>query len=218
MENNRTLIGKKKKSSALVAGVGTKGMKYSAKVDGKHTREYKLWNSMLQRCYSKRYQERYPAYIGTTCSENFKSYEYFYEWCQTQVGLNAKDEKGRYWHLDKDILIQNNKVYSEDTCVFVPPRINLLFVKCGRVIGDFPAGVCWDNRVNKFFAQCSDGGGKSKPLGFFVSKEEAFSVYKSFKESLVKSIALTYKDKVDKRVYQAMSCWEVVESNSTHLI
>ena len=63
-----------------VYGVGVIGTKYPTKVNGVHTKEYTLWRSMLQRCYSTTLKKKYPTYEGCEVSDNFKSYEYFYEW------------------------------------------------------------------------------------------------------------------------------------------
>ena len=98
-----------------VFGIGVLGAKYPSRVNGVLTKEYVLWQSMLQRCYSDAYQKKQPTYIGCEVSDNFKSYEYFYEWCHKQVGFDNQD-----WQLDKDLLVKGNKVYNEDSCVFIP--------------------------------------------------------------------------------------------------
>ena len=102
-----------------VHGVGIIGAKYPATVNGVLTKEYILWHSMLVRCYSDTSKKKKPAYEGCEVSENFKSYEYFYDWCQNQIGFGNQD-----WQLDKDLLIKGNKVYSENTCVFIYIRRN----------------------------------------------------------------------------------------------
>ena len=33
------------------------------------------------------------------------------------------------WEIDKDVLLKGNKIYSEDTCVFIPPCLNLMLTK-----------------------------------------------------------------------------------------
>ena len=43
--------------------------------------------------------------------------------------------------LDKDILIKGNKIYSQDTCIFVPKAINSLFTNRKRFRGEYPIGV-----------------------------------------------------------------------------
>ncbi|MGD4642034.1 hypothetical protein QT746_22385, partial [Xanthomonas citri pv. citri] len=104
--------------SPSVYGVGVLGTKYPSKINGVLTKEYDLWCSMLKRCYSATYQKQRPTYDGCEVSENFKSYEYFYEWCNSQVGFD-NEGNGNPFHLDKDLLIKGNKVYSENTCVFI---------------------------------------------------------------------------------------------------
>ena len=96
-----------------VYGVGIIGAKYPSSESRRNTKEYKLWQSMLERCYSDTYKKKNRTYIDCEVSDKFKSYEYFYEWCHKQIGF---DNEG--WHLDKDLLVKGNKVYSENTCVF----------------------------------------------------------------------------------------------------
>jgi hypothetical protein len=194
------------KSNKLVHGIGIKGMDYSTKVDGKPSREYGLWTDMLLRC-TKDFQGNNLTYTGTTCSENFKSYTFFYEWCNKQVGFSSKDENGKSWHLDKDLLVKGNKVYSEDTCVFVPLRLNLLLVKRDKSRGSLPIGVSWSKTRLAYIAACHigyEGERKSKNLGGYSSPEEAFQAYKNCKEACIRQAAEQYKAKIDSRVYSAL--------------
>ena len=69
-----------------VCGVGILGAKYPSKVNDVKTKEYELWTSMLERCYSATLKKKYPTYEGCEVSDNFKSFEYFYEWCNKQIG------------------------------------------------------------------------------------------------------------------------------------
>ena len=110
--------------SPSVCGVGILGTKYPISEGGVLTKDYELWGSMLVRCYSDTYQKKQPTYKDCEVSENFKYYEYFYEWCQNQIGFG---ECG--FQLDKDLLIKGNKVYSEDSCVFIPREINQVLIK-----------------------------------------------------------------------------------------
>ena len=63
-----------------VYGVGILGTKYQAKINGVITKEYDLWHSMLERCYSDNSKKKYPTYEGCEVSDNFKSYEYYHHW------------------------------------------------------------------------------------------------------------------------------------------
>ena len=192
----------------LIQGIGFNDKKYPAYIGGRATREYTTWHNMLSR-YTNTLWVKRDSYTGTTCSENFKSYSFFYEWCQHQQGFRGLDEQGKSWHLDKDLLIKGNKVYSEDTCVFVPSRVNILLNKHSAGRGDSLIGVCLCKKSNKYHARCSVGTTGQKHLGLFVSQEEAFNVYKTFKEQFIKSVADEYKNLIDERAYKALIKYEV---------
>ena len=187
-----------------VCGVGILGAKYQPSVNGRTTKEYTLWCSMLKRCYSNAYKKRQPTYEGCEVSNNFKSYEYFYEWCNKQVGFNNKD-----WQLDKDLLTKGNKVYSEDSCVFIPKEINLLLVKREALRGTHPIGVRWHKRDKAFVAQVNKNKGGSEWLGYFNTEIEAFKAYKTAKEAFIKEQAEKWKSQIDPRAYEALMNYEV---------
>ena len=109
--------------------------------------------------------------------------------------------------LDKDIIKKGNKVYSPNTCVFVPHSINTLFVKSNKVRGEYYIGVYKNG--NKFEAQLSKGNGKQIPLGLYDTPEEAFLTYKQAKEAYIKEVAEEYKGKIDPRAYEALMKYEV---------
>lgn len=168
----------------LVRGIGHSDGKYLTSVDGKNVKEYTLWYDMLLRC-TEAFQNKYPTYKGTTCSEDFKVYSKFYEWCNRQIGFNSKEENGRNWHLDKDILVRGNKVYGEDSCVFLPAEVNTILVKSNSIRGKHPLGVCRDERRDSFIVQCKIGNRDKKYLGRFKTPEQAFQAYKTFKEAYI---------------------------------
>ena len=112
----------------------------------------------------------------------------------------------------KDILIKGNKVYSPDTCVFVPSFINKLFTKNQNVRGELPVGVCFNKANKKYQANLSvfkDGKKTKKHLGCFNTVNEAFEVYKQAKEEYIKEVADNYKDKIPVKLYEAMYSYEV---------
>lgn len=187
----------------LVQGIGINDNKYPTQIKGTRVKEYELWVNMLERCYSKRLHTRRPTYIGCSVSDNFKHYSYFYQWCQTQVGFGLKGSD-----LDKDIVLRGNKIYSENTCVFVPYEVNSFFIERGADRGEYPIGVSFYKAIGKYIARCNVNS-KSKHLGYFTTPEEAFITYKQFKEDLCKQTALKWKASIDPRVYDAMMNWHV---------
>lgn len=196
----------------LVRGIGINENKYLAEKDGILVKEHILWTNMLHRCTEKCWV-KYPTYIGTTCSENFKSYTFFYEWCQEQIGFGNKDNSGRYWQLDKDLLIKGNKLYSEDTCVFLPHKLNCLLIKAELARGEYPIGVYWKKKSKQFCVQCTTGSGTQKYLGLFSDYLEAFKAYKDFKERYIKVLAEEHRHQLDPRAYNALMDYQVEETD-----
>lgn len=155
------------------------------------------WNHVMRRCYSVKFKEEYASYVRCTSSENFRSLRYFSSWWDIQVGSSNKD-----WQLDKDILVKGNKLYSEDTCVFVPREINNLFNKPNNSTKLIGTSLC--KRSNKFRAIL-----KNKHIGLFQTEVEAFYAYKEAKEAYIKEVAEKWKGQIDPRVYNALMNYQV---------
>ena len=191
-----------------VYGVGIIGTKYPSEVNRVKTKEYELWCNMLRRCYSDSFKKKQPTYEGCEVGDKFKSYEYFYEWCHKQIGFGV-DGNGNPFHLDKDLLVKGNKVYSEDSCVFLPQEINNILTKREVLRGKHLIGVSWCNTKKAFVAQVNKNKGKSEHLGYFKTELEAFNAYKVAKESFVKEQANKWKGQIDERAYLALINYEV---------
>lgn len=186
---------------ALVYGVGINDRSIPSNINGKPTKEYSLWTSMLRRVYSTAALIGNPTYVGCSVSENFLNYRYFHEWCQKQIGFNVEG-----YSLDKDLLINGNKTYNEITCVFLPKILNTLIIKCNASRGILPIGVSAVG--NRFKSQYRILGTK-KHIGTFDTLELAFQAYKTFKEAYIKEQAELYKDSIDPRAYLALLNYEV---------
>jgi len=187
----------------LVYGVGINDWAGNTSVDGKLIREYKLWSCMLERCFDEKCKQKRPTYEGVTCSKEWLSMTTFIEDVSQMRGYGLSG-----WALDKDILVKGNKLYSKDTCCFVPAEVNQLLVKCDNSRGEYPVGVYFHKASGKFMAKLTING-KAKFLGYFTTPEEAFQVYKTAKEAQIKVVADKWKDILDERVYLALLAYEV---------
>lgn len=191
-----------------IYGVGFVGNKYKTsylKEDGirVNANEYERWRGLLRRCYSEKDRHKFPTYRDCEVSENFKSYEFFYEWCNKQIGHDKR------FDLDKDLLFKGNKIYSEHTCVFVPKEINCALSKNDVVRGDFPIGVHFCTTSKGYIAQVGRNNGSRDKLGKFDNPLSAFNAYKSAKEEYLKTLAEKWKGQIDERAYTALIKYEV---------
>ena len=197
--------------SPSVYGVGyLGGDKYKTKNNSVSITYYKIWQSILQRCYDKNCSS-YKNYgeKRVTISEEWKNYQNFAEWWE-----NNRKEYMEDWVIDKDILFKHNKVYSSETCCFVPDEINNLFTKRDSERGDYPIGVRLktDTRNGKTYnyiiAQINKGG-KKVHLGCFETPEDAFNSYKIAKENYIKELCEEYKNLLANNVYEALLNYSV---------
>lgn len=189
-------------------GVG----KYKGYIKGKCTKAYQSWNDMLIRCYDPYYLNKYPSYINCYVCKEWHNFQNFAEWYEE----NYYECNGERMCLDKDILVKGNKIYSPETCVIVPNRINVLFTKKQNHRGKYPIGVTYIKRDDKLSVCCNifdkeKQKPKSKFLGHFPTSKpfQAFYAYKIFKENYIKQVADEYKDFIPKKLYDALYKYEV---------
>lgn len=183
-----------------VCGVGFIGSSSSSE-NGILKKSYSVWSGMLNRCYNKKHPNK--AYIGCSVCEEWYNYTNFEKWFDE----NYYTIDGEEIELDKDILIRGNKIYSPDTCIFVPKRINSLFISLNKN-NNKTIGIDWKEKIHKYQIRCCFENDR-KYIGVYSTEEESFNAYKQFKESYVKQIADKYKDKIPEKLYNAMYNWEV---------
>ena len=164
-------------------------------------KSFSVWKEMLRRCYDVKFLENNETYIGCSVSEFFRYYDNFHQWCIKQIGFGSKG-----FELDKDLLSGANKIYSEDTCCFLPKEINSCLR--GFKSKSIKTGVQYHTR-DKIYQTKGFVEGEYVHLGSFKTEDEAFLVYKSFKEEYIRSLANKWKDQIDPRVYEALMNWEV---------
>ena len=170
---------------------------------------YYQWTRMLQRCYDPYYINKYPTYINCFVCEEWHNFQNFAKWYEENYYEIENEEMA----LDKDILYKGNKIYSPQTCIFVPQRINSLFEKCNKTRGNYPIGVSCIEGIY-YVARCrikNRNMNKSKliNIGTFSNEIDAFFAYKIFKEKYIKEVANEYKDLIPIELYNAMHDWKV---------
>ena len=159
---------------------------------------YITWYSMISRCYSHKSLHKNPTYVGCSVCDEWLYLSNFKKW------FDANYVEG--YDLDKDLIAKSNKVYSPDTCCFIPHAINTVIAIKRPKKGILPIGV----------AKCNRGyqakiGKSRKVIGFYKTPEAAFLAYKEAKENYVKELAEKYykEGKITERVYLALLNYRV---------
>ena len=162
---------------------------------------YAAWKQMLARCYCESYVKKTPTYKDAEVCDEWKRFSAFKEWFDEHY-IDG-------YCLDKDILVKGNKVYSPQTCCFVPNEINALLIKHDSKRGKYPIGV--SKHGNKYCARVNKYKEGSVWIGTYNTPEEAFNAYKDAKEKYIQQQAKLYYNngKITKLVYNALLNYRV---------
>lgn len=187
-----------------IHGVGYLGSLVNDGVPYNRCTIYATWHGMLTRCYSNAKSKRDYVYDDCTVCEKWHNFQNFKKW----YNENYYEVDNEKMNLDKDILIKGNKIYSPDTCVFVPREVNTLFIKSNTIRGKHPLGVYYNKQHQKFKSQYKRHN-RVIHLGYFDNEVDAFYVYKKYKEKYIKEVADIYKGRIPEKLYIAMMLYEV---------
>ena len=186
-----------------VFGIGYLGEgRHLSKKDKKIAKSYNTWSSMLERGYDTSFNKKNPSYVNCLVNEEWHNFQNFGDWFEQ----NWKPYMDRSWELDKDILIKNNKIYSPETCCFVPKEINNLFIKNNVRRGECPIGV---HRVNNVYIVTCKTNAPSSYGGTYSTPEDAFQAYKIIKEIYIKETADKWRGQITEPCYEAMYNYKV---------
>lgn len=179
-----------------------------------YTRSGSIWGGILGRIRKMKWYK--------DSGNLFKSFDQFSEWCQSEPGFLEKDSNGRYWSLDKDILVLGNRDYSPTTCCFVPQKINNLFLSSSSCRGDWPIGASYDKSRGKFQSYITMENIR-KPLGRYETAEEAHQAWQRMKilqvDSVIKEYPHLRKDMIESlKLRKDMISEDIVNSRETTFI
>ena len=178
----------KQTNKKLVQGVGVNDLDGPVYKNGSNLKFYSTWKGMLDRCYSEKYRAKFPTYIGCSVCDEWLLLSNFQEW----YNIHYRDGMA----LDKDILIQGNKIYCPEACRFVPQYINSLLTDAGAIRGNLPLGVralkpnAKTGKISTTYEACCCTGNSKRITKVFKTIPEASAWYSMTKKKAVKEIAL----------------------------
>lgn len=184
-------------------------MKRRVKKFNARSKAKSLYDSMMLRANHAK------GYVNVKVCKEWEDFENFYEWFKDQVEKKWY-RKGR--HLDKDLLSPKDcKIYSPETCCFLPAKVNLFLVNSSKKGRKLPPAVIYNSLTELYCAHFSVDGYVISS-GDYTTAYDAFLYYKNYKEKMAKEIAEVLKDKVDPRAYEAMLKYTIVwEDEDTYL-
>jgi hypothetical protein len=201
------------KKVRTIIGLGINDVDYcvhkTAIIDGKKKivqtcPYYADWKQMLQRCYDLKFQERNPTYKSCTVCEDWLSLSSFIEWVDSQPNKDWQN-----CQLDKDFLLEGNKHYSPESCVYLTRTLNMFLNTRAKKRGACMLGVRVDKNsgVNPYMAQCRNPfTDKGEYLGLFPTELEAHLAWKARKHEHACVYAdMQQDDRVAKRLREMYS-------------
>lgn len=184
-------------TNKLVHGKGMNDIDEPVTINGKVLKFYNVWTDMLQRCYSKKYQDKHPTYRGCSVCDEWLLLSNFKIW----FDANYRDGLA----LDKDVLVKGNRVYCPEACSFVPGYINTLLTDNSANRGDYPLGVVAIDSGKRYKAQCCNGRREHMTKNFRTVAEAAawYSIEKK-KVAKKQAIRAFAAGDITEGVYQAL--------------
>jgi|GEM_PF-772042 len=166
-------------------GVGYIGV---GKYNSSDKEAYKKWQNMLQRCYDKEYHIKHPSYKKAVICDEWCNFQIFAEWFKERYDPQIM----RGWALDKDLFSGDIKIYSPDTCCFIPQIINSLLIHIHTTPKVTDIKGRYYTKIHK----------RAKVLRFsvFDEKGEAISQYKDEKRKYAVEILSQYSSLLPDKV------------------
>lgn len=142
-----------------------------------------VWRDMLSRCYGNKNEELSPTYVGVSVCDEWLCFQKFCKW------MDGNYIKG--WCLDKDLLSKDSKIYSPETCVFVPKYVNNFLTNKQKNNKSGYPGVSLV-KSNRYIAKINDGDGNYKHLSTHDTAKEASVEYFKYRAKIAIKIRYRY--------------------------
>lgn len=171
----------------LVVGVGINDVEGVLRND----KTYTIWREMIIRCYKESYWEKRPTYRHCDVCDEWKLFSNYLQWYHDNY-IDGFD-------VDKDLLsfCTGKKIYSPETCCFLPAEVNNALSSSKCIERDLPVGV-------HIISGCITSSCGRNYLGTFPTIEKAHEAYLNEKKKHIVNLANKWKDKIEQRAYDAL--------------
>ncbi len=198
----------------VVANIGFTGVGNYRSKDNKLA--YRMWQDMLLRCYDSVRLDRRKTYRGVTVDPtwfNYQTFMKFLDKATTEANMSINDLVNNY-SLDKDLKVHGNKIYSEQTTIFISRDLNI-FLTNNRItnssgyIGVHAHGPNWRAE----FSVGGRGKRKREGLGTYKTKTEAFKTYMAARWKRIDELRIEglLIDAFGNSLYDEMINWQIAQ-------
>lgn len=184
-----------RKKDKLVCGVGVNDLKTEVYNENKECYPfYGIWQSIIQRCYDHKFQEKHPNYKGCKIAVQWLKLSNFKKWYEDNCIKDCV--------LDKNLLSNDNgKTYCATSCCFVPLEICRFTAR--KTPKKYLNGVTKHKESKRYISRIYYDG-KMQQLGYYDTEIEAHNVYLKAKAAHASELADKYKDVISERAYIAL--------------
>ena len=168
--------------------------KETSKINGKRKHDilwvcpyYTDWRNMLLRVLSPKYHKIGYSYYNCAIFEEWKYFSNFIKWVDSQPNRDWQN-----CSLDKDLLVLHNKVYSPETCAYIPTFLNSFLVEGQNRRGRYMLGTSLKktSKVRPFQSHCSDPFKEQNTyIGTFATELEAHKAWQAKKHEYACQLA-----------------------------
>lgn len=162
----------------------------------KNERSYKVWSNMLLRTVDNPLKKNFPTYEECELCEEWKEYANFKVWYDNPANGYIEG-----YDLDKDLLSNGRKIYSPETCCFIPKHLNFLLRNKQKHDG-LPNGVYKNGKG--YQSRFTYKG--EKHFKQHKTVEDAEKEYQQIKMATIKNEAMKLYSKhlITEKVYRAL--------------
>lgn len=143
---------------------------------------YSLWSNMIKRCYNEKLSLKFPTYKNVTVCKEWHNYSNFVKWHKENYPNNVEGIK---FDMDKDLrqIGMENKVYSPETCIFLPQKINKFLCSLDRYKNnsEHVLGASFNKRYGKWGTKIKDFDTQISFCKYSNSIEEASEIYAKYR-------------------------------------
>jgi len=168
---------------------------------------FQVWCGLRTRTLDDDFKQEHKSYIDCSLCEEWMCMQNFCDWAES---TKPKDNSIR-WELDKDLLIEGNRLYSPETCCWLPKEINLFLSKMSEK-AIYPKTLADGGVVYRVFVR----EGKEKQvekgshyIGTYYSYEMAVDKWRWVKKQRLNALIQQYRHLMSDVVIERLSALNI---------